>query len=74
MVYSITYDLKKPGKNYDDLYDAIKKLGSWSHYLDSTWLVSTHHSATEINDKLKTIIDKNDSLFISEVTKITLAG
>jgi len=28
-------------KNYPDLYEAIKSLGSWWHHLHSTWLVNT---------------------------------
>lgn len=36
----LTYDLKKPGQDYGALHDAIKSLGTWWHYLESTWIVS----------------------------------
>jgi len=60
----ITYDLKKPGRNYDNLHDAIKKLGSWWHCLESTWIVDTTKSASEIRDTLKSHIDTNDDLAV----------
>ena len=33
MIVLITYDLKQPGRNYTDLYEAIKSLGDWQHPL-----------------------------------------
>jgi len=69
MVYLITYDLNKTGQNYSGLYEAIKKLGSWWHHLDSNWLVETNFNATQISNFLNAQIDKNDSLLIIRVTK-----
>uniref|UniRef100_UPI003FD8692B hypothetical protein n=1 Tax=Desulfovibrio sp. TaxID=885 RepID=UPI003FD8692B len=51
MSYLISYDLNAPGKNYDQLYDAIKSLGGWWHHLDSTWIVTHAGPATAIRDK-----------------------
>jgi len=67
MVYLITYDLNKEGKNYDGVYAAIKKLGKWWHYLDSNWLVETSSSASEIGSILNKEIDKDDSLLVVRV-------
>ena len=70
MVYLITYDLNKKGQNYDKLYEAIKSLGSWWHYLDSTWLVETSYSASQISEKLrKEGIDDNDNLLVFRLLK-----
>ncbi len=70
MVYLITYDLNKEGQNYDKLYEAIKSLGNWCHYLDSTWLVETSYSANQISEKLrKEGIDNNDSLLVFRLLK-----
>ncbi|MCB2190317.1 MAG: SinR family protein [Deltaproteobacteria bacterium] len=61
----IGYDLNKPGKDYKPLYDGIKKVGStWWHYLDSTWLVVTDKSPSDIRDELKQYIDNNDHLMV----------
>src|SRR5690606_16815818 len=59
MIYAINYDLKRPGQNYDKLYDAIKSCGEWWHYLGSTWLVDTPLSATAIWERLAPHVDKN---------------
>lgn len=67
MVYLITYELK-PGRKHNTLYEQIKTLGVWSHYLETSWFVVTRLSVTEIQDKLLPHIDTNDFLFISEIT------
>ena len=69
MVYLITYDLNKIGQNYDELYKAIKNLGSWWHYLDSNWLVETDNSSNNISEILRNEIDNNDNLLVIKVTK-----
>ena len=65
--FSINYDLKAPGRNYDGLYEAIKASGKWWHYLDSTWIVITNEDAKQIWSRLAPHIDKNDYLLIIEV-------
>ena len=67
--YSITYDLKAPGRDYENLYEAIKKTGKWWHYLESTWLVITDKTSQQIWDSLAPTIDKNDLLLIIEIRK-----
>ncbi|MGG4039935.1 hypothetical protein [Heyndrickxia ginsengihumi] len=67
-VYLITYDLNAPGKDYGKLYEEIKSLGAWAHYMESVWFVDTDLDPNSIRDKLKEIIDSNDSLFVSKVT------
>lgn len=38
--YMVGYDLHPSrGETYDELIQAIKRLGSWWHHLDSTWIV-----------------------------------
>ena len=48
----ITYDLCSPGRNYDDLYEKIKSYGTWAHICESTWIISTTDSCSDIRDKL----------------------
>lgn len=71
MLYLITYDLNTPGQDYQNLYDEIKNFGTWWHYLDSTWLIDTSLSSSQMQKKLKQhmVIDKNDYLFIVKITK-----
>ena len=69
MIYAVNYDLKKPGQNYEKLYEAIKSCGGWWHYLGSTWLVDTTLSAQGVWDRLTPHVDKNDFFLIIGVTR-----
>lgn len=68
--YLITYDLNKKDKDYASLYDAIKdcSTGVWAHILDSTWLVKSNLTVQQINEKIKSVTDSNDNIFIVELT------
>lgn len=68
MIYSISYDLNRPGQNYDDLYDTIKSASGWVHPMDSLWFISTYDTIGTWSDKLMSVIDKNDRLFIVDIT------
>jgi hypothetical protein len=69
MIYSINYDLKRPGQNYEPLYSAIKSCGDWWHYLESTWLVDTNLDANGIWKRLEPHVDKNDRILVIGATK-----
>lgn len=63
----INYDLNRPGQNYSDLYSKIKSLGSaWCHPLESTWFVKTTMTYVQVRDTLKSVIDKNDKLLVTD--------
>jgi len=65
--YSITYDLSKPGRDYEGLYEAIKGTGTWWHYLESTWIVKTNLTPSQIWQHLQPHTDENDSILIIEI-------
>jgi len=69
MICSINYDLKRPGQNYNALYEAIKSCGSWWHHLGSTWLVDTTLNANGVWDRLAPHVDKNDNVLVIGVTR-----
>lgn len=65
----VGYDLKAPGKDYEGLYVAIKLQGTaWWHHLDSTWLIRTDKSVSQVRDALKEHLDQNDELLVINVT------
>jgi len=67
--YVIGYDLKKPGKDYAQIIDAIKRIcPTWCHPLDSTWFVEYSGTAVQLRDQLLPHIDGNDKLFVGRVT------
>ena len=66
MLYHISYDLRKPNKDYTDLYKAIKELGAWCHVLDSTWYIDTAVNSSEIINKLRSVSDNNDAFVVTK--------
>lgn len=62
--YIISYDLTKPGRNYDELYAAIKAYGTWAHINQSVWAVKTNQTAVQVRDRLQQCLDSNDRLFV----------
>lgn len=65
MVYLINYRLHKQGKNYEDLYSAIKNVsGTYWHNTTSSWLVESNLTASQIFTRLSTHIDSNDELVV----------
>ncbi|GEN80219.1 hypothetical protein [Actinotalea fermentans] len=70
----ITYDLNKPGQNYDSLYEKIRELGTWWHYLDSTWIVVSSLSPSQAFDRLKPSMDASDRMLVLDITKDTYSG
>ena len=68
MKYAINYDLHQPGRDYEKLYEAIKGLGEWWHYLGSTWLVSTNLTASQIWARLQPHSDSNDNFLVIGLT------
>lgn len=51
--YLISYDLRKPGRNYDGLYKAIKSFSIWARPLESFWVVVSTQSSATIRDQLE---------------------
>ena len=66
--YLVTYDLKKPGQNYQRLYDAIWKYRN-IHPLESVWFIKSNDPATAISMNLQGFIDKDgsDLLFVCQI-------
>lgn len=64
----VGYDLNKAGQDYSVLIEKLKSYGAWWHHLDSTWLIKTELSASEVRDDLKKLVDSNDELLIIDVT------
>ena len=66
--YLITYDLKNKNiVNYENLYVAIKEIGSWWHYLDSTWIVKTNLNSQQIWNILGQHLCTNDNILVVKI-------
>ena len=71
--YMIGYDLNRPGQNYNNLIEAIKTYSNktysnWWHCLDSTWLIKSDKTATQIRDHLQQHIDSSDELLVANMS------
>jgi len=75
MIKLITYDLRSPGKDYTELYVAIKRLSpNWIHPLESVWLVQTNQGQGDVANALIKHMDKNDQLIVSPLTTVAYFG
>ena len=70
----ISYDLKKPGQDYKEVHDAIKRLGPWWHYLDSTWIVATSLSCSGAWDAISAAFDRSDNCLVVDITNDPYQG
>jgi hypothetical protein len=68
MAYLVSYDLRKPRRNYKGLLEELERSPGWWHYLDSTWLIVTSENADQLYRRLKIHIDESDSLLIIQVS------
>ena len=67
--FLISYDLKFPGGDYSGLYKELKHSPTkkWWHHVESTWIILTDESAGELWARIKSNIDKDDTVIIIEV-------
>ncbi|MFA7302083.1 MAG: hypothetical protein WC069_07260 [Candidatus Shapirobacteria bacterium] len=69
MILLVTYDLKKPGKDYTSLYNLLKTAPHWWHYMESVWIIQTTETVDMWNTKIAAVIDQNDLVLIVDITK-----
>jgi hypothetical protein len=67
MLYLISYDLNKEGKDYAKLYEAIKSNSGWISALKSAWIIYTKETVEQVYNKMRPTIDDDDYLFVSEL-------
>ncbi|VWD12387.1 hypothetical protein BLA18628_03296 [Burkholderia aenigmatica] len=67
-VYFIGYDLtRKQFQNYENLIAAIKAYKTYWGNLDSTWLIETTQSSSQIRDNLRQHIHNDDRLLVARL-------
>jgi len=72
--YLLTYDLSKPGRNYDDLIEHLETTyGSEGHILGSVWLIETTESSVAVRDAAKAYLDANDKMLVIGVSSTAWA-
>lgn len=69
-VLLVAYELKTPGKDYRPFYEALKgNCKTWSHYLDSVWIVNTRMSADSFAKALYPLMTTQDSLLVIRLAR-----
>ena len=66
-LFLVSYDLDKPGQNYDALVAALKNQGA-KHVLYSAWALRTTSTSVQVRDWIKQYIDANDRILVTDLT------
>ena len=65
----ISYDLIASGKDYSELYRAIRRIDSKAvRVLNSVWWITSPLSVSEILNQLSSSVDHNDRLMVAAVS------
>lgn len=65
--FLISYDLDKPGQNYEQLIIRLKAHGA-VRVLFSQWVLSTTWTAEQLRNDLQSYLDSNDRLLVVEIS------
>jgi hypothetical protein len=71
-LFSVSYDLLTPGKDYQKLYDRLYALGG-RRVLLSQWMFKSSATAVQVRDDLQRFIDANDRLLVIDTTTGAMA-
>jgi len=61
--YIISYDLVRK-EDYAPLADKLKSLGQWAKVVESTWVIVSDLSCTEIRDSLTEVVDNSSKIIV----------
>lgn len=71
--YLISYDLRRPGKDYTQLHTHLKSYSDWAKPLESVWLIKSSFSCEQLRNTVQTHMDGNDMILVVDVTKQSAA-
>ncbi len=67
--YVVTFDLKNPGLNQENLITVIKSFGSWARLNSCSYLISSHSSAVQIRDHMLKYMYQTDKIYVAHLYK-----
>ena len=70
-IHSVSYDLRAPGRNYEELYAFLKDSSDWCRPSESYWLVVRDESASRLRDKIQEVVDSNDVVLVITISTPT---
>lgn len=60
----LSYDLRDPGQDYENVIKVIKAQGSWAKIHQSYWYINSNFTAEQVATKVWSVMDDNDSLMV----------
>lgn len=63
--YVVTYDLHRPGQQYQTLIQQLESFNTRWRVQQSVWIVATSLAAAAVRDKLTPHLDSNDKLIVA---------
>lgn len=61
----VPYDLRKPGRSYQPVYDYLEGTFTYCKGMASVWLLDTARRPADMRDALKRLVDANDRVFVA---------
>ena len=65
--FIVTYVLHTPGQKYTQIEKYMNDNLECKKIMNTTWLISSTHSAKIIRDAIETFLDDNDALFVAKL-------
>ena len=72
--YLITYNLKTTNWNYTGFFSTLQNIGSWWHYLDTTWIIKSEFTSQQIYSMIAPHLSKSDLILVVEIVANTSFG
>ncbi|KFZ27052.1 MAG: CRISPR-associated endoribonuclease Cas2 [Candidatus Izimaplasma bacterium HR2] len=66
-VFLITYDLIKD-KDYKKLFEKLESYGTYSHCLESVWMIESSDAAATIRKYIETAMDSDDKILVCRLS------
>lgn len=74
MKYVISYDLQRPGQNYEALYNKLRRFNA-KRILQSQWVFNCiNANAQGLRDYFKKYLDSNDRILVNSLDGTDWAG
>ena len=67
-IYIFSYELRKPGKDYNSLYAYLRQF-THCHHQTSTWFLDTSRTCAQLRDGATAHIDPNDTIFVARLSQ-----
>ncbi len=63
----VTYDLSAPGRDYEALFEVLKRGSSWWHHLESVWIITGARTPDQLFDEIRPHLRAMDRVLIVQL-------